>query len=135
MKSRIVWLRVSYWTGAIVDAKAALLLWFPGLFPGLFALVFGPVVDPSPAFRSLQRAYAILILGWTCLLIWADRRPLERKGVLMLTLVPIVTGLVGLRVYNALGGQAQPETLPFTVFLAALGVLFGTSWYLNRTGH
>jgi len=38
------------------------------------------------------------MLGWTVLLIWADRRPLERKGVLLITLLPVVVGYVILEI-------------------------------------
>ncbi|HOU14897.1 MAG TPA: hypothetical protein PKZ84_17455 [Anaerolineae bacterium] len=42
------------------------------------------------------------MLGWTLLLLWADRKPLERKGVL-LCLIPVViaymvVGIVGVRI-------------------------------------
>jgi len=36
---------------------------------------------------------AALMAGWTCLLIWADRKPVERRGVLLLTIVPVIAGL------------------------------------------
>ncbi len=33
-----------------------------------------------------------LMLGWTALLLWADRRPLERRGLLVIT-VAVIAGL------------------------------------------
>jgi len=38
-------------------------------------------------------ASASLMLGWTFLLPWADRRPVERRGVLLLTAFPVLVGL------------------------------------------
>ena len=36
---------------------------------------------------------ASLMFGWTVLLLWADQKPLERKAVLLITLLPVVLGL------------------------------------------
>ena len=36
---------------------------------------------------------ASLMLGWTFLLLWADRRPVKRRGVLLLTAFPVLVGL------------------------------------------
>jgi hypothetical protein len=32
--------------------------------------------------------------GWTALLLWADRQPLNRRAVLPLTVVPVIAGLI-----------------------------------------
>ena len=36
---------------------------------------------------------ASLMLGWTALLLWADRLPVDRRGVLLITVVPVIVGL------------------------------------------
>ena len=72
------WLRVSYWTGAIVDGFAAMAMLFPKLTK--FFLGFEPI--PDPAYRFAISMVAALMLGWTVLLLWADQDPLARKGVL-----------------------------------------------------
>lgn len=36
---------------------------------------------------------ASLMLGWTVLLIWADRKPIERKDVLVITSIPVIVGI------------------------------------------
>ena len=36
---------------------------------------------------------AALMFGWTALLLWADRAPVERRDVLLLTVFPVVVGL------------------------------------------
>jgi hypothetical protein len=85
------WLRISYWAGAILDALAALSM----LSPDLFAATNGlPDFRPGADYRYAMGMGASLMLGWTALLLWADRKPLERKGVLLITLAPVVLGLV-----------------------------------------
>lgn len=86
----IHWLRMSYWARAILDTLAALSMLFPSLFAATNRLSnFHPGIE----YRYAMGMGASLMLGWTTLLLWADRKPLERKGVLLLTLVPVVLGL------------------------------------------
>ena len=75
------WLRASYWAGAALDALAALSM----LVPSLFAATNGlPDFHPGLDYRYAMGMGDSLMLGWTALLLWADRKPLERKGVLLL---------------------------------------------------
>ncbi len=91
MKRAIRWLRVSYWVGAVVDALAFLEM----LFPGALRALFGEGgEDFGLEYRLAQAFGAPLMIGWTVLLLWADRRPLERRGVLVITVFPVVTGLL-----------------------------------------
>jgi hypothetical protein len=90
-KDAVRWLRISNWAGAILDALAALSM----LSPPLFAATNGlPDFHPGVEYRYAMGMGASLMLGWTALLLWADRKPLERKGVLLITLAPVVLGLV-----------------------------------------
>ena len=94
------WLRVSYWTGAIVDGIAALAMLFPKLTQ--FFLGFEPI--PDPAYRFAMGMGTALMLGWTTLLLWADQDPLARKGVLLITVIPVIFGLVGTEIYAVTSG-------------------------------
>ena len=89
-RTKILFLRISYWVGAIYDA-----VWVaPMVFPALGASYFGVAnFDPDPIFRYGLGAGAALMAGWTVLLLWADRRPVERRGVLLLTIIPVKVGL------------------------------------------
>ena len=76
--------RATYWIGAIVDAAAAAQLLTPvGTrlfgFPGLRA----PGAAGQPAVIA-----AVLMLGWSVLLVWAHLRTRERRTVLATQLVP-----------------------------------------------
>jgi len=73
------------------------------------------------------------MLGWTFLLIWAERKPVERKGVLLLTVLPVVTGLLLAELYAVQSEVLTFEQmLPTGVFLVALIVLFSFSYYYAR---
>jgi hypothetical protein len=71
------------------------------------------------------------MFGWTFLLIWADRKPLERKGVPLLTVAPVILGLA-LNNVSAVSSGLRPlqSTLPELGLQARLVVLF-VFRYLN----
>ena len=89
MDRRVFWLRASYWTGAIALLVAAVQMIIPGL---------SPFQGKADIPFSLYTAGPFL-LGWSLLLLWADRRPKERKGVLPLTLYPVLSAWVAAEIY------------------------------------
>jgi hypothetical protein len=90
MDRRIMWLRISYWVGAVLDG-----LWvIPMLLPEIGLAIYGiKSMEITGGLRYTLAVGAALMAGWTCLLIWADRKPVERRGVLLLTIVPVIAGL------------------------------------------
>jgi hypothetical protein len=58
----------------------------------------------SLEYRYAMFVGAALMFGWTVLLLWADRKPIERRGVLPLTVFAVMTGLVGASVYAGASG-------------------------------
>lgn len=100
MEKATRWLRVSYWAGAIVDALAFLEMLLPGALQAALGQP-GPEVDME--FRLAQAFGAPLMIGWTVLLLWADRKPMERRGVLAITICPVLAGLL---IRGILGAKA-----------------------------
>lgn len=127
MNKKILWLRISYWVGAIVDGLAALQM----LFPKLYTLTSDTGFTPSAEFGYAMRSGAPLMVGWTVLLIWADRRPVERKGVLLITVIPVVIGMA-LNQITAIpiGISSVGATIPIWILQVVLTALFTFS-YLN----
>ena len=120
MKNKIIWLRISYWVGAIADGLATLRMLFPKIPYGV-------------EYRYALGLGASLMLGWTFLLVWADRKPLERKGVLLLTVFPVITGLLLAETYAVARGLITfGRMLPTGIFLLALIVLFIFSYFNAR---
>jgi hypothetical protein len=116
MTSQIRWLRISYWTGAIIDALACI----PLIHSGVWATINQvPDFHASVEFRYSQAFAAVFMAGWTVLLIWADRNPLERRGVLAITVFPVVICLSSARAILYFGGLVSE---PFTAFGIALPV-------------
>jgi hypothetical protein len=117
MKNKIIWLRISYWVGAIADGIATLRMLSPKIAYGV-------------EYRYALGLGASLMLGWTFLLVWADRKPLERKGVLLLTVFPVITGIVLAEIYSVTKGLITFEKmLPTGIFLMVLIALFIFSYF------
>lgn len=91
MQGTIRWLRLCYWAGALLDGGAVIQMLWPRLFGVMNRL---PNFAPGADYRFAMGMGASLMAGWTALLLWANRRPLERKGVLPLTVIPVVAGLI-----------------------------------------
>lgn len=130
MNKNVLWLRLSYWSGAVIDALAALLLTFPGL--NAWFLGFGEI-DMNAQFRSSNAPAAALMWGWTLLLIWGAQKPVERKGVLGLTIFPVLLLMIGSRFQEVLVYQASLSShLPLFVLQFSLLALFSYSLWVNR---
>jgi hypothetical protein len=130
MNNRILWLRICYWTGAIIDTLAAI----PLMFPQLAAWIFQwPESPAGNALRSVSGSGAALMWGWTALLLWADRKPMERKGVLLLTLFPVLFGMIANRIVDLINGFIPlSASLPFGILQIVLVGLFSFS-YINAS--
>jgi len=119
--SQIAWLRTSYWMGAIADAVTG-------------ALILIPSRMGETDFRYPMGLAAALMFGWTVLLLWADRNPVERKGILLITVFPVIAGLFLAGVY-AYGVGLLPgwRVMVGSIVCVGLAVLMLYS-YLNARG-
>jgi hypothetical protein len=122
IKNKIVWLRISYWAGAIADLYVAFRWLFPQVFPDSSA---------DMGYNLGMKWGVSLMLGWVALLIWADRKPVERKDILLLTIFPVITGLMVTAVVIFTADFISSSTLIFNLVIMAILIgLMGFS-YLN----
>jgi len=130
MTNRILLLRISYWAGAVLDVLAFLIM----CFPPLFALNNGLTdFHPGLEYRYAMGMGAPLMLARTVLLLWADRKPMERRGILPITLL-VVLGEIGTEIYGVSAGFISiPAMLPTWGLQFLLGSLFIFSmWNASR---
>lgn len=64
----------------------------------LFPRLLQPVLHLASVPVSVETRYALgvgatLMFGWTLLLVWGSAEPIARRGVLLLTVVPVIAGL------------------------------------------
>ncbi len=122
----------SYWIGIVADALATLLLFSPTVGD----LVLQPLpYTVTPMHLYVSSIAGALMLGWTILLFWGRRRPVERADLLLITLAP-VTVMAGAAVAVARSGQIPlPSLLPMFVFYLILYSTFLPSYsWAKRSG-
>ena len=117
-------LRIAYWIGIVLDALAFVQMAIPRL--GLKMLKSTIAVEPAYVF-SIELG-AGLMLAWTLLLFWADRKPLERRGVIPLTMIVIAWNLAamlyGVREGLVPAGTMLPQIVVASATFAYYGVCF-----------
>jgi hypothetical protein len=121
-------LRIAFVAGAVTDAGALV----PMLSPR-FADVLWGLHDESGAYRFAMGYGAALMLGWTILLVWAYRRPVERRAVAAFTAV-VIAGLIVAEVCAVQAGVvAVGRVVPTWVLQALLLGLFTAAFYCGRS--
>ena len=109
---------VPYWLGIIADAVWAVALFTPSLF-GVLAGI--PDFSPNEDFRLTMAIGGILMTGWTILLLWAVREPIERRFVILLTAFPVVFGFFIVALIKVIHGNS------FQIWILAKTILlFGS---------
>ena len=125
---RVLFLKVCFWIGVLADLFATV----PLLFPHVAKLVFGlPVAASGNAYLYVSRVGASLMLGWTGLLVWGSQKPVERKAILLLTVVPVVLGLLGASVLAVQSGFIQViYMLPLWIFYIVIIPLYLIAYFI-----
>ena len=127
MANNFTVLRVACLAGALTDALAIV----PMLSPSVAALLWG-IEEASPAFRFAAASAAALMLGWTILLLWAYRRPAERRAIAIFTII-VVAGLAVAEVFAVQSSVVSAARMAPTWFLqAGLCVLFAVGLVQSR---
>ena len=112
-----LWLiKLPYWLGAAADTLWAIALFFPMVF-GALTGVDG--FSPDWQMRSVMAIGGVLMVGWSVLLVWAVRRPVERRFVILLTAL-VVAALFLMALVNVLKGNTSEYWILIKCF-----VLFG----------
>ena len=119
MDKKIKWLRIAYWTAAIADFIVAISSLIPGRM-GVTHYVYPMGLMSAVAF------------SWGVLLIFADRRPVERRWILIPTIR--VVALLGFVELHAVLTKVMPliQMIPSSVAtIIVLSVLIYS--YMNAS--
>lgn len=120
MHRKIRWLKASYLAGAVADFGTGILALIPSRM--------GQTEITYPMGLA-----ATLMFGWALLLVWGYRKPVERKGVLVITIAAI-PGLLASGLYAVAAGIFPfTKIIPSSVVGIGLIALMGYS-YLNARG-
>jgi len=127
-------LKIAFWIGAITDGLAAVIM----IFPELGAYFFGHEnVQITPEYRYALGMGAALMVGWTVILIWGSLNPLERKGILVITVFPVILGIVAAQIYAVFSGYIEVVRIfPLWIHLIVIILLFLFSYFkTNNISH
>jgi hypothetical protein len=115
-------LKIAFLIGAVTDALAAIIM----IFPQLRTYIFGSgnfIITPE--YRYALGLGAALMLGWTVLLIWGSFKPIERKGLLIITVFPVISGIVTAQIYAVISGYIQlSKVVPLWIHLVVISSFF-----------
>ncbi len=124
-------LRISYWVGAVVDFLAAIQL----MLPTSVTVVGFKGMRPFGAGAQPALMAAVLMLGFTALLLWADRQPFERRAVLGVTLMVVVGFVLSEMWVGFTGARPWADMLPMFMVQVVLIVLFGIALTTAKQEH
>ncbi len=116
--NRILFIKICFYVGVIVDLLATIPLLSPGVAKSMFGL---NNFEPGHDYLYASRIGASLMFGWTLLLLWGSFKPIERKGVLLLTVFPVLAGLLISSVLAVFSGFVEIKfILPLWIFYALI---------------
>jgi hypothetical protein len=98
------WLRLSYWSAALADFYIGIVALFPHKM-GVESYVY-----PMGLFSAVA-------ISWGIMLLISDRKPIERKWVILPTII-VVTLINVARIY-----AIDKDLVEFSPFLLALGIM------------
>jgi len=129
MDTATTMLRISFLVGAITDGLAIIPMAFPKIGSALFG---GDSSRLGAEYRYAMGIGASLMAGWTALLIWGAINPIERRDILILTLVPVVTGIITATV-TAVRNRVVllSRVIPLWIHLGFMSSLFVVSYVLS----
>ena len=114
MTRSILLLRTSYWIAAIADFGIAILVWVPERM-GVTEIVYPMGLASAVAF------------SWAVLLLAADRKPLERRWILIPTIL-VVALITFARTTFSLDGAIE-FNIALLLFAIALIIFMAYSYY------
>jgi hypothetical protein len=130
MRPRPLPLRFAYWFGAALDGVMVVPLCFPPVAGAMLGVVG---FAPGPDYRYAAYVAASLMAGWTALLVWGAREPIARRGVLLLTALPVVVGLAAAGGYAVVVGLVRmPFMAPVLVVQALVCAILVSSYARAR---
>jgi hypothetical protein len=119
-------IKTAYWIAAAVDGCVTLGMLFPRLLQ--------PVLHLASVPASVETRYALgvgatLMFGWTLLLVWGSAEPIARRGVLLLTILPVIAGLALANLYGFVNDYIPRSSALYVWSLQGLLVVLLASAY------
>ena len=110
------------WIGVAADA-----LWTIALvFPQFYGILTGkPDLQVDLSLRMALGIAGALMAGWTLLLAWTAKNPIERRVVMALTAVPVVAGLFAVALIGVVNGSTSTAWILVKCAFLSIAMLWG----------
>ncbi len=127
-----VLLKTAFLIGAVVDAVIAFEWYLISL--GIVDLPVHPsfFVGSGPDFQFMLSISALFMMGWAFLLLWGSWRPIERRGILLLTAAMLFVATVSDGVVFGHLFSTRQLALGTSVKLSLAIFFAGTYWHSRR---
>ena len=121
--------KVAFLVGAITDGLAII----PMLSRRAGVAIFGgDASKDSASHRYAVGIGAALMAGWTVLLLWGAANPIERRDILLLTVFPVITGIVLATVVAARNRVVLPSrVVPLWIHLGFVSIFYIVVYVLS----
>lgn len=123
-----MWLKVSYWAVVIADLIFGLIL----LFSSKVTQWFWQLDSIQGNDLMWTKYFGAMVISWTFLCLWGVKKPVERKGVLFLTIIPVIAGLIGVELYSIISISPSPGLWFLIGMQTGIAILIGYSLYNAR---
>ena len=122
-------LQVAFLVGAVTDGLAVI----PMLSQRIGAALFGG--DSNRNNMESRFAWGVgaaLMAGWTLLLLWGAASPIGRRDILLLTVFPVIAGIVLATVIGTRRGLVSVSRLvPLWIHLGTVSLFYITVYILS----
>lgn len=123
--------RTMYWVGIILDALVGIDI-LQSFVTGNSIGIYVPPITEGITYLEIQ--VAVFMFGWTALLYWGVRDPINRRALLLMTAFPVVLGLLTSNMYVLLIGLSSEITIVLNIVIQSiLFVSLLSSFYLAET--
>ena len=121
--------KIAFLVGAITDGLAII----PMLSRRAGVVLFGgDAAKDSAAYRYAMGIGAALMAGWTVLLLWGAANPIERRDILLLTVFPVITGIVFATGVAARNRVVLPSrVVPLWIHLGFVSIFYIVAYLLS----
>jgi hypothetical protein len=131
-KDNVVILKTAFLIGAVADGVIAI-EWFL-ISLGLVDLPVHPsfFVGSGQDFQYVLSIGGLFMMGWAFLLYWGSVRPIERRGILLITAVMLFIAILSDYVIFAHLFSTQQIVLGSSVKLSLVILFAGSYWHSKR---
>ena len=123
--------RMMYIIGIIIDTLVGIDL-LQAIVTGQSFVIFLPSITTATSYLQIQ--VATFMFGWSALLYWGYRKPIDRRSLLLMTPFPIVSGLLLSNIFALVIGLGDAMQIIRNIAIqVALIFGFSTSFYFAET--